>query len=442
SGDILTRLTSDVSSVAGGVINTMPSIIALFVQLITAFFTLFYFEPYLALLAFVLGPVTILFSRFWGRKIKKLQVKVQESESAYRSYIQEALQNLLVIKSFRLEEMSESDINALHQKRMQWIISRNKTSILASTVLGAGYWAGYFMAFAWGAMRLAQKATTFGTLAAFLQLVQQVQGPFLGLSRTVPQVIASIASAGRLMELEEIPLEKANGFGELPESVGIELQDVDFGYSDESEILRKVSVNVRPGEIVAVMGPSGEGKTTIIRLILALASPQGGRVLFKGTNGCEYSACAETRDLIAYVPQGNTLFSGTIEENIRCGNKNAALEEIKNAAVAASAWDFISELDEGLNTVIGERGIGLSEGQAQRIAIARAILRNAPILILDEATSALDVESEMHVLEAIKNTASQRTCIVVTHRPSALKICNRVLRLEKGNLLDVTAVNY
>ena len=250
SGDILTRLTSDVSSVASGVVNTMPSIIALLVQLVAAFCTLFYFEPYLALIAFVLGPATVLFSRLWGRKIKKLQVKVQESESAYRSYIQEALQNLLVIKSFRLEGRSEERINELHGDRMKWIISRNKTSIVASTVLGSGYWAGYFLAFAWGAMKLAQKATTFGTLAAFLQLVQQVQGPFLGLSRTVPQIIASIASAGRLMELERLPLEKDLSLEDLPESVGIELREVDFGYSDESGILRTaIVVTHRPSAL-------------------------------------------------------------------------------------------------------------------------------------------------------------------------------------------------
>lgn len=437
SGDILTRLTSDVNAISNGVINVFPGIISLGVQLVAAFITLLYYEPYLAILAFVFGPFTILFSRIWGRKLKKLQIKIQESESAYRSFMQESLENITIVKAFRLEEKNVETIDNLHNDRMQWIIKRNRTSVAASSILAAGYWISYFIAFGWGALRLAQKAISYGTLTAFLQLVGQIQGPFIGLSRTLPQVIATIASAERLIELEKLEMEKQTQKLPFTKSVGVRLRNIDFSYNKDETILNNVTFTIEPGEIVALTGPSGEGKTTIIRLFLALLKPGDGSITFSDYNGIELEASASTRDWISYVPQGNTLFSGTISDNLRNGFTEASDDELISAAQIACAWEFIEKLPDGLNTVIGENGLGLSEGQAQRIALARAIVRRAPVLILDESTSALDMDLEMRVLEGIRNLKPSRSCLVITHRLSALQICSRVLKLKDGIIQEV-----
>lgn len=436
SGDLLTRLTSDVNNITNCIVNVIPGIFALGAQLVASFLTLMYYEPKLAILAFIMGPSTIIFSRIWGRKLKYLHVKVQESESSYRSYIQEALQNFVIIKSFRLEEHNQDTLQDLHENRMKWILKRNRVTLAANNVMGVGYWAGYFLAFGWGAVRLSQKAISFGTLTAFLQLVQQVQTPFMGLARTFPQIIAMTASSERLMELEKMQTEKNVEPVPNLKSVGIHLRQVSFCYNDGKPILDKITTEIFPGQLVALVGPSGEGKTTMIRLLLALLRPSEGTVSFTDTSGGCYEASAATRDWVTYVPQGNTLFSGTIADNLRSGKSDATQAEMEKATRAACAWSFIEELPGGLNTVIGERGQGLSEGQAQRIAIARAFLKKAPVMILDEATSALDMETEMNVLRAVNDLGYHCTCLVITHRLTALRICSRVIKIQDGKIME------
>lgn len=436
SGDLLTRLTSDVGAVANCLVSTFPSILFLGVQFLAAFITLLHYEPRLAFIAFVLGPATVLFSRIWGRKLKQLNLNVKDSESIYRSYLQESLQNFLIIKSFRLEDYSQKALQGLHETRMSWVLKLNRTTLKANAILGGGFMSGYFVAFVWGTYRLSQKAISFGTLTAFLQLVSQVQGPFIGLARTLPQIIGAIASAGRIMELEAMEKEKADEKVPAPGAVGISFRNAAFSYNEGQAVLEQVSTEIRPGEIAALIGTSGEGKTTMIRILLALLRPDKGEVFFTNERGRGYQVSAATRDWITYVPQGNTLFSGTIADNLRYGKPDATREEMEKAARAACAWGFIKRLPEGLDTEIGEQGLGLSEGQAQRIAIARALLKKAPVLILDEATSALDVQSEMHVLNSIKNIGYTCTCLVITHRPSVRRICSRVLKLQDGVLIE------
>ncbi|SDI00859.1 ABC transporter ATP-binding protein [Desulfosporosinus hippei] len=436
SGDLLTRMTSDVNNITNCLVNVVPGFFYLGVQLVASFLTLQHYDSKLAILAFILGPFTILFSRIWGRKLKNLQTKVQESEGSYRSYLQEALQNFIIIKSFCLEKYNQESLVRLHDQRMKWILQRNRITLAANSVMALGYWAGYFLAFGWGAVRLSQKAITFGTLTAFLQLVQQVQTPFIGLARTFPQIIAMIASAERLMELEKMPIEKTVGYLTRLNSVGISFRDVTFSYNEGKLVLNRISTDILPGQLIALVGSSGEGKTTLIRLLLALLRPCEGEVCFTDPEGGCYEASAATRQWVTYVPQGNTLFSGTIADNLRSGKADATQAEMERATRRACAWGFIQELPQGLDTVIGERGHGLSEGQAQRIAIARALLKRAPVMILDEATSALDTETELNILSSIKDLGYRCTCLVITHRMSALSICSRVLRIEEGRLIE------
>ncbi len=435
SGDVLTRLTSDINNVTTCMVNTLSCVIYLCVQLTAAFATLLYYEPMLAVLAFILGPFTVILSRIWGRKLKHLNKKVQESESAYRSFIQESLENMLIVKAFQMEEQSVGKISQLHSTRLNWVMKRSVTGIVASTTLGIGYWVGYFLAFCWGALKLSRGTTSFGTLTAFLQLVAQVQTPFMGLARSIPQILSAIASAERLMELEQLPLEYSSEQLPTGTTTAINLQGVTFSYCEKKPVLEEISISIKPGEIVGLIGPSGEGKTTLIRILLALIKPDNGKIELIAEDGNEFLVSAQTRDWISYVPQGNTLFSGTIEENIRSG-LDASDQEVESAARAACAIDFIKDLSDGFKTKIGERGIGLSEGQAQRIAIARALLRKAPILILDEATSSLDMDSEICVLKSIQEMSPSRTCIVITHRRTALSICSRILKLKEGQILE------
>lgn len=434
SGDLLTRLTSDINSVTSGSISILPSIVGLGVQLAAAFVTLMLYEPALAVLAFITAPLTVILGRVYASKIKKTHIKIQEVESSYRSRMQEFLQNLLILKTFNLEEHSKEKIAELQKERLHWITERSKAGVVSNTLLSLGYWLGYILAFVWGVIKLAGKTATFGVMTAFLQLVGQIQGPFIGLSRTVPQIISALASAGRLIELEKLDAERVEGQVEPPESAGISINEVSFKYEKDEQVLDAVSMEANPGEVVAIIGPSGEGKTTIVRLMLALLKPDTGNITCFDGSGKILDASAATRNWFTYVPQGNTLFSGTIADNLRSGDKEADDEEMWAALNAAGAGEFVERLPNGIDTAVGEKAYGLSEGQAQRIAIARAILRKAPVIILDEATSALDIELEEKVLKNIRNIRPARTCIMITHRKTALGTCNSIYSLKDGAL--------
>ena len=438
SEDILTRMTSDVGIVANGIANTLPEIISLGVQLFAAFITLLIFEPMLALLAFIIGPAVILLSRLLGKKFKHLYTKTQEAESTYRSFLQESILNLLIIKTFGQEKKSVAHIDQLHRNRLTWVLRRNRSEAIAGSLLSFGYWTGFFLAFGWGAFSISKGETSFGTFAAFIQLVEQIQAPFIGLSFSLPQLVSTAASAERIMELEALHQERMDDtIPNLPVA-GVLFDNITFSYIPTKQILNKATSEIRPGEIVAIVGKSGEGKTTLIRLMLSFIQPNSGQVYFIDNHGSKFEVCAANRFLISYVPQGNTIFSGTIAENLRMGNPSATEEEIECAARSAYAWDFIEKLPEGVNTIIGERGLGLSDGQAQRLAIARALLHKTPILVLDEATSELDVDTEIKILQSIKNLSPTRTCIIITHRHAALGICQRVILLEEGHLVENT----
>ncbi len=435
TGDLMTRLTSDAGNVADGIIGTIPSIIQLIVELLLVFITLFSYSPLLACFALLVAPVAAVSSWWFGRKLKRLQVKVQESEAAYRSFLQESLANLLIVKAFANEEYSTQRLTQLREERFGWVYRRTKMGLISSTAMSMSFQVGYIVAFAYGAIQISRKAITYGTMSVFLTLVNRVQAPVMGLAQQIPRVVSILASAGRIMELQELPLEEKEDEPLAVVQAGVDVSGMTFGYTQDN-VLENVSLHIAPGEFVAVIGESGIGKTTLIRIIMSFMSNIQGSVTFYNEKGETQKANAATRNFIAYVPQGNTLFSGTVRENIRMGNLNATEEEMNEALKLAAAYDFVQELPKGIDTVIGERGHGLSEGQAQRIAIARAFVKKAPFLILDEATSSLDEATEQEVIRGLQRLTPRPTCLVITHRKSILKYCDREIKIANKTIIE------
>lgn len=435
TGDLMTRLTSDAGNVADGIVTTIPGIIQLIVELLLVFFTLYFYSPLLACLALMIAPVAAVSCWWLGRKLKKLQIKVQESEAAYRSFLQESLANLLVVKAFANEEYSTQRLVQLRQERFSWVFKRTKMGVVSSTVMSLAFQLGYIAAFTYGAIQISKNVITYGTMSVFLTLVNRIQSPIMQLAQQIPKVVSILASAGRIIELQDIPLEEKSDEQIEAENIGVEIQNLTFGYTQEN-VLEDVSLCIHPGEFVAIIGESGIGKTTLIRIIMSFMSNIHGNVTFYNEKGKTEKANASTRNFIAYVPQGNTLFSGTVRENIRMGNLEATEEEMLEALKLAAGYDFVMELPKGLDTVIGERGHGLSEGQAQRIAIARAFVRKAPFLILDEATSALDEATEQQVIQGLQKLNPKPTCLVITHRKSILAYCDREIRIENRKIVE------
>lgn len=435
TGDLMTRLTSDAGNIADGIVGTIPSIIQLAVELILVFFTLFAYSRLLAVFALMVAPVAALSSWWLGKKLKKLQIKVQESEASYRSFLQESLANLLIVKAFANEEYATDRLVELRENRFYWVFKKTKMGLVSSTVMSLSFQLGYIAAFTYGVLQISRQVITYGTMSVFLTLVNRVQSPVMGLAQQIPRVVSILASAGRIMELQNLPLEEKLPEGMDADEVGVKVEHLTFGYANDT-VLEDVSFQIQPGEFVAIIGESGIGKTTLVRIIMSFMSNILGKVTFYNNNGEEERANAGSRSFIAYVPQGNTLFSGTIRENIRMGKLDATDEEMWEALRLSSGYEFVQELPQGLDTVIGERGHGLSEGQAQRIAIARAFIRKAPFLVLDEATSALDEGTELSVLKGLQQLQPRPTCLIITHRQSILKYCDREIKIEQKRTVE------
>lgn len=441
SGDVLTRITSDVDAVTNMISTTMPSIISLSVLLIGSFLTLLFMEPILALILIIISPGSILLSRFFSSRLKKMYLKSQKLESEYRSFLNESIQNIIIVKSFCLEIKNVNRLKNIQRDIVKITLSKTKLSMMANVILSLGYWSGYFLIFSWGSLKLLRGTTTFGTLTAMTQLIGNIQGPVSGLASLLPSVMSAIASTERIMELESLNTDANYSIKKDIRVAGIVYKNVYFNYKKNVAVLNNISVNINSSETIALIGPSGEGKTTFLYLLLALINPTKGHI-YINDGSCKVDISASTRKFISYVPQENTLFSGSIADNLRIGDPCATDEELKFAAKSACAWDFIENFPEGLNARLGERGTGLSEGQSQRIAIARALLHKAPILILDEATSALDSKTEVKVLETIKNLNPAPTCIIITHRNAALKMCDRVFKLENNHIIEQSSLIY
>lgn len=430
TGDLMTRLTSDAGNVADGIINTIPQVIRLMIELVVVFFMLFSYSPLLACLGLCVAPVAGIASWWLGKKITRLQVKVQESEAKYRSFLQESLANLLIVKSFRNENYASERLTELRENRFSWVFKKTKMSMASSIAMSLAFQIGYITAFAYGALLIYRGEITYGTMTVFLTLVNRVQAPVMGLAQKVPLIVMILASAGRIIELQNIEVEPVSENTLERREIGVQVDNLSFGYTDET-IIENASVDIKPGEFMAIVGESGIGKTTLVRIMMSFLDKYSGRITYYDDKGNKEDNNAGMRDYISYVPQGNTLFSGTIRENIRMGKVDATEEEMLEALKLSAGYDFVMSLPKGLDTVIGERGFGLSEGQAQRIAIARAFIRKAPFLILDEATSALDEGTEQQVITGLMNLTPRPTCVIITHRKSILKYCDRQLLIDK-----------
>lgn len=438
SVNLLTRLTNDVDTITNVIVSVFPGIISLLTILIFSFVTLLSLDPIIAIVAIVFCPALILFTKLLTKKLKKYYIDIQDEEVKYRSFIQESINNTLIVKSFTLESSNIMKLKNIQTTKSSLTIKRSFFTTLVNLLIQLGVYGGNIFVMCFGAFKIAVGLSSFGTLTALLQLFSNIQGPFAALSQCIPQIISAIGATERIMEIESLASENLSKskLKDMTANLYITGKDINFSYKEDLPILKNINFNINPSEIVALVGPSGEGKTTLIRLILSLIHPTSGNAYISNSSINE-DIIPDHRNLISYVPQGNTLFSGTIEENLKIGNPDATMEELIECCKIACAYDFIKSLDDKFKTVIGEKGLGISEGQAQRLAIARALLKKTPILILDEATSSLDGDTEIKVLEGIKNLKHKPTCIIITHRPSALEICNRIFKLQRGTLKEI-----
>lgn len=437
SGELLNRINSDVGIIVNGVSNILPSFFSLVAKLVSAFWAMFMLDHTFAFIAIAIGPPVILAASVYSKKMKSLHKKVQQADGKTSAFMQESLQNVLMIKSFGSEQFIADKSSFLQKFAYRLKIKRNTISIFASAGLFFVFSAAYYAALAWGAYRLAAGVITIGTMTAFLQLINQIQSPIMNLSTLMPQYYSMLASAERIIETESLPDEPdKNGILSIQGNFeGIKAENIAFGYDGSENVIEDTSFEISKNEFVALTGESGAGKSTVIKLLLGIVAPKEGEMnIFCG--GRKYLADKNTRSLFAYVPQGNMILSGTIRENIRFSKIDATDSEIEKCARLADIWDFISESEKGLDTVLGERGIGLSEGQVQRLAIARALMYDAPVLLLDEATSALDSETEYKILQNIKNM-TDKTCIIISHKKAALDFCSKTLHITNGKIIRI-----
>ena len=429
SGDILTRLTTDINNVSDGMFSIASFVISLIVQLVSAFLLLLHYDASLAIFAIILGPLTAFISVLFGVKLKKIQEMVQKSESKYRSFLQENISNISVIKAFSCEKESQRKLNNLRDERLYWVMKKSKISTFANFFMGFAFSFGYLFAFVLGAIKLSQNNITYGTMTAFLSLVSQVQRPIVSLANIIPKIISILASSGRIIEINTLEKEENSMNLNLKGVAGLKIKDLDFSYENK-KIMKNFNLIIEPGEMVAIMGHSGVGKTTLVNLILYFLKQNKGKIEFFDKYGNSEKISSSTRKIISYIPQGNTLFSGSISDNLRVGKEDASVEEMEDALKNSCALEFVNSLKDGLNTIIGEHGYGLSEGQAQRISIARALIIISQFMILDEATSSLDMDTELNIIKNIINLKDRPTCLIVTHRKSILKYCNRIITIK------------
>lgn len=443
TGDLLTRWNSDASMISSGVLNWIPNLIIYLAKFISTFAIILYYDPTFALLAMLGLPVSMVLSRSLLHKMKENNHRSAAMGAKMSGFNQETFSNIQTIKAFDLIPLYHKRLKQLQQEYFSMRMDFQKLSMITSIIMAIVGLAVSYSCYGWGIYRVWSGAITYGTMTMFLSLSGSLTTILNSLISLVPTAISITTSAGRLMDIINMPkedysyIDETDAFYQAYQNEGLSLsfEGIDYTYHTGTTVFSNVSFKAHPHEIIALVGPSGEGKTTMLRLMLALLTPQNGSLSIYGgdcddthpkTNTASLSVTPSTRKLFSYVPQGNTMFSGTIAENMRTVKPDASDEEIITALKSACAWEFVKKLPDGIESRILERGGGFSEGQAQRLSIARALLRQSPILLLDEATSALDAATERKVLKNIMQDEYPRTCIVTTHRPTVLSICHKV----------------
>ncbi|MBQ9734937.1 MAG: ABC transporter ATP-binding protein [Clostridia bacterium] len=438
SGELLNRLTSDVTIVADGVASIIPTVVSAFARLICAVVALVILDWIFAVAFTVAGLMVFLTISLLRGKLKSLHKRTQETDGKVRSFMQECIENLLAVKVFSVNDRIEKQATDLQERNFKIKMQRRNYSVVGHAVYNFIFSAGYLFALIYGGIKILNDPLfTYGALSAILQLVNNVQVPFASLSNVLPKYYSMIASTERLIEIENIEDEQHGDLldrdGVYAKMKGIVADQVDFTY-DRDKILKDASVYINKGDFVAITGTSGVGKSTLIKLMLGVYPTDSGSVYIDTEDG-KVLLDSTTRSLFSYVPQGNMLFSGTLKDNVTFIRADASEDEINFALKVSCADEFISALPNGLDTEVGENGVGLSEGQVQRIAIARAILTKAPVILLDEATSALDEMTEAKVLDNLK-ALEDVTLIIVSHKKAALGICNRRIRIENKKIKE------
>ena len=434
SGDLISRFSSDVASVTASAVSWIPQVVSSAVSFLATFLVILYYDAAMAVIALISAPVLLLASRPLLRRLRAFSVQLRAAEGNRSALLVETFSNADLFKSFGLEALAKDRVAHCQQDYFRIAMDQNRFQVGTKILLSVLGKCTEFLALGYCLLRLWQGGITFGTMTLFLSQRASLSSAFSSLVSLLPSAVSSAVSAHRIREIASLPRETP---GDIPQGVrecSIRLHQVQAAYVPGCDVLHHADFHAEPGEIVALVGPSGQGKTSMIRLILGLLPAASGSALLLDQDGRAVPLSGSTRALFSYVPQGNSMLSGTIAENLRMVKPMATDQELMDALRAACAWDFVSHLTYGLETILGERGKGLSEGQAQRLAIARALLRDAPILLLDEATSALDAETEQQVLQNILAFAPRKTCIVTTHRPSVLEHCSRIYRIADGNV--------
>ena len=423
SGDMITRIIKDTDDVINVIVTALPLAIVAITQFVGALVILYILDPMLALILGVGMPLLALLSKLYYTHMRKYTLEIKESESMITSMVGESLLNQIVIRTFERQENELERLDKLQSKLHQSVNKRTNVSIFANLMMGVTFNGGYITAFLWSAYGLASKRVTFGMVTAYLQLVNRIQRPLFDLMRLLPSIVSAKAAIERLIYMTGFKLEESDDKILLQGNVTLKIKNISFAYSKESKpVLSDFSMVVKPGTMVAVMGETGVGKTTLLRLLLALMKPDSGSIVVEDETQ-SVMVSESTRSNFVYVPQGGSLFSGSIRENLLLGNSEADDDELKRVLHIASA-EFVLDLPNGLDTILGEKGSGLSEGQAQRVAIARSLLRPGKILLLDEATSALDSETEQTFLKNLKREIGDRTVLFITHHADIASFCD------------------
>lgn len=435
SGEIVNRLTSDIDLVVSGVVDLLPNIISVVTRIAASIVVIIYFSWSFALAVLAVGGIAFLISRFMGKRFKQMHKTCQQSSGAVRSFMQESAENLIVVKTFSGDEPVLTRVGNLMKVDFKNKMKRAVLSLFAHSSVNLIFTGGYYIALAWGAIQMAMGIMSFGSLTAFLQIVSQVRMPFMNASGLLTRYYSASASAERLIEIEEIETEQEIDKSILDKGIkAFEFGNLTFSYDGVKYPLKNADATIKFGEITTIVGGSGSGKSTAFKLLLGLYDAQEGTLDAITEGGEKIPVSATTRPLFNYVPQGNFVLTGTIKENITFFNDDIDEQKVIAAAKAAEIYDVITSLPDGFDTKIGERGVGLSEGQIQRIAIARALIFDAPVLLLDECTSALDDKTESKILSNIRNMET-KTVVIITHRPKALDISDSVIRVENGKLI-------